>query len=319
MASTFNSMRKSERLEKEAAAFDKQALERIQNGFVPDLRRLKKVDWFYNNVWRDPEFAKIHWFPRIKNIIEHAKKSGSKVLEVGCGLGMLSLEFARHGLEVTGVDLSPKSIEIAKHYKEANPFKGNFGSLRYICADFKEIEFEKEYFDSVVFFRTFHHIPDPERTVQKVSSILALGGKIILSEPVRAHFTMESALLAGILRIILPTWIPYSEKLKRDWNEGDWNQEIHDIFEEYVIKGKYEQSPMDNTTNSSEEIVKSIKKHFMIIEENYYDAFVDKIIGGLRGEYKYELANFLSFLDKYIIENGFLPPTSLELVGTKKG
>ena len=43
----------------EADAFDKQIEERIKNGFIPDLRRLRKVDWFYNNVWREPEFVEI--------------------------------------------------------------------------------------------------------------------------------------------------------------------------------------------------------------------------------------------------------------------
>ena len=112
----------------EASAFDKQALERISNGFVPDLRKLVKVEWFYNNVWRDPEFVKIHWLPRINTIIEHAK-NGKNVVEFGCGLGMLSLELARNGLDVTGVDISPKCIEIVNQYKESNTQKAGFGKL----------------------------------------------------------------------------------------------------------------------------------------------------------------------------------------------
>jgi len=41
-------MIKKEILEKEAEAFDKQVDERIKHSFVPDLRRLRKVEWFYN-------------------------------------------------------------------------------------------------------------------------------------------------------------------------------------------------------------------------------------------------------------------------------
>jgi len=43
-------MDNKEILEEEAKAFDTQVDERIKHGFVPDLRRLQKVDWFYNNV-----------------------------------------------------------------------------------------------------------------------------------------------------------------------------------------------------------------------------------------------------------------------------
>jgi len=60
----------------EKQAFDRQVEERLKHGYVPDLRRLNKVDWFYNNVWRDPEFVKIHWMPRINHIIDKVKKRG---------------------------------------------------------------------------------------------------------------------------------------------------------------------------------------------------------------------------------------------------
>ncbi len=61
-------------LKKEISVFDKQVEERIKHGFIPDLRRLKKVNWFYNNVWRDPEFVKINMMPKINFILDIAKK-----------------------------------------------------------------------------------------------------------------------------------------------------------------------------------------------------------------------------------------------------
>ncbi len=153
-------------LKKEAVAFDNQASIRIEHGFVPDLRNLQKVEWFYNNPWREPEFAKIQWLPTINSIIAKASETGKRVLEVGCGNGMLSLELARNGLDVTGIDLSPKSIEIANEFKAKNQCLENFGTLKYVCGEFLSLNLPKNQFDCVVFFRTLHHFPDVSEVVK---------------------------------------------------------------------------------------------------------------------------------------------------------
>ncbi len=305
-------------IEQEKQAFDKQAEERIEHGFVPDLRRLKEVDWFYNNVWRDPEFVKIHWMPRVNFIIEQARSRGGKVLELGCGYGMLSLEMARNGLEVVGVDFSPKSIEVANRYKEENPFTDTFGSLEYCCQDFTEMGFPPESFDSVVFFRSLHHIAETGDVLRKVYQVMKPGGNLLISEPVRAHFTEESARFASALRMVLPTWEPFDKKLGVKWTDVLWEEKVAEIFKEYVLEGHHTQSPMDNITDKAEVIIRLVESYFVIKTKMFSDAFIDKIIGGLRGEYKYELARFLKFLDDYMVKHELLPPTSLEIHAVKE-
>jgi 2-polyprenyl-3-methyl-5-hydroxy-6-metoxy-1,4-benzoquinol methylase len=305
-------------IKREKRAFDKQAEERIEHGFVPDLRRLEKVDWFYNNVWRDPELVNIHWMPRINFIINQAKSRGGKVLELGCGYGMLSLEMARNGLDVVGIDLSPKSIEVANRYKEENPFTDTFGALDYRCQDFTEMEFSPESFDSVVFFRSLHHIAETGEVLKKVHRVMKPGGNLLISEPIRAHFTEESARFASVLRMILPTWEPLDKKLGVKWTDVLWEKKVAEIFKEYVLEDHYTQSPMDNSTDNAEAIIRSVESHFVIKTKTFSDAFIDKIIGGLRGEYKYELARFLKFLDDYMVKHELLPPTSLEIHAVKE-
>ena len=305
-------------LEEEKAAFDKQTEDRIKNGFVPDLRRLVKVKWFYNNAWRDPEFVKIHWLPRINNIICEVKSSGRRVLEVGCGYGILSLELARNGLDVVGVDVSPKSIEVAIKYRDENPYNETFGSLQYSCADFFQMEFENGQFDSVVFFRSLHHMAEPDRVLEKVSNMLRKGGKLIISEPVRGHYNRESAHFTAVLRAVLPTWVGCREKIDKEWKDSVWKKEVDDILEECVMEGNYEQSPLDNTINNADDIINLTQKKFKVREKTLSDAFIDKLIGGLRGEHKLEFARFLKFLDEYMVRNNMLPPTSLELVAIKR-
>lgn len=297
-----------DKLQKEAAAFDQHADERIRNGFIPDLRRLGKVEWFYNNVWRDPEFVAIHLMPKVEFVIDIAKRRGGKVLELGCGYGYLSLELARNGLHVTGVDLSPRSIEIAKHYAEENPFKEGFGSLRYECGNILEMDLGEETYNTVVFFGTLHHMEDLNLILAKVHRALKKQGNLIVYEPVRENFNQKSAEFAAILRAILPTWVSYEQKLKGLDNSEAWQNYVDEIYNEYTYKDEHEQSPCDNSTASDEVMTEVIGKYFSIQSKVYANAFIDKLIGGLRGDDQYVLARFLKFLDDELVRKDVLPP-----------
>jgi len=305
-------------IEQEKEAFDKQIEERIKHGFVPDLGKLQKVDWFYNNVWREPEFANIQWMPRINYIIDQVKECGGRVLEVGCGCGMISLEMARNGLQVEGVDVSSKSIEVANKYKAENQEDEDFGSLKYHCADITDLEFENESFDSVVFFRSLHHFPDLQATLTKVHQASKKGAFLLISEPVRSNFTKKSAQFCAVLRAVLPTWEPYEKKLSDPWTNNKWEEQVSEIFKEYTLDDHHSQSPLDNSNDDADEVIEAVDKLWRIEKKSFSDAFVDKMIGGLRGEQRYELARFLKFLDNYMIENDILPPTSLELFAIKR-
>ncbi len=301
----------------EAAEFDAQTTERIAHGFVPDLRRLEPVDWFYNNVWRDPQMARLHWQPRIEQIVGLAREAGGRVLELGCGCGMLSLEMARAGLQVTGVDLSPVSIEVAHQYKESNPFRDGFGQLDYVCGDFDELEFEDGSFDTVVFFRSLHHFPNPPAVIAKTAQLLKLRGNLLISEPVRSHFNQDSAFVATLLRLVLPTWEPYEDKLAGSWTGERIADNIATIYREYTYEGEHHQSAMDNSTDSADDIRDAVSQYLDIVTEELSDAFTDKILGGLRGEHRYELARMLKAFDAHLVAGGILPPTSIELHAQK--
>lgn len=305
-------------LEQEAEAFDRQVDERIMHGFIPDLRRLRKVEWFYNNVWRDPKFVKIHLMPKIEFVLNATKQKGGKVLELGCGNGYLTLELARNGLDVIGVDLSPKSIEIAKRFANENSYKEEFGSLKYVCDDILTMDLGEDKFDTVVFFGTLHHMPDIDLVLSKVHKALKSNGNLIVCEPIRDNFTRESAEFAAIFRAILPTWIPYEQKLNGLDTSESWSKYVNQIFNEYIYEDEHEQSPCDNVIASEKIMVDKISKYFIIKSIKYSDAFIDKLIGGLRGEEKYILAKFLKFLDEDLIRRKILPPTSLRLYAIKQ-
>ena len=106
---------KKNNLKGEARAFDKRIKSRINKGFVPDLRKLKFNDFFYKSFWRDPLFVELYIleiYKIFKFLFNKFAKGKKRVLDIGCGSGYLSLELAREGFEVTGVDIYLKSVLI---------------------------------------------------------------------------------------------------------------------------------------------------------------------------------------------------------------
>lgn len=309
-------------LQEEAEAFDKQVEERMSLGHVPDLRKLQFVEGLYNNPWRDPEFVHLQIVPKVDFIIEKAKtRPGGQVLELGCGMGYLSLELARNGLHVHAVDISKKSIEVAKKVYSENTFIVGFGSLNYEVADITTMDLGEAKYDSIVSLGTLHHLPALDSVIIRINKALRQSGNLILCEPIRSNFTEKSAEFAAILRVIAPTWITYEAKLKPISDPENWRAFVQQIYNEYRYvdeKGERVQSPFDNIVSSEEDLIKPITKHFAIKEVKYSDAFVDKIIGGLRGDARYALAKFLKFLDDDLIRRGVLPATSVCLWAIKE-
>ena len=87
----FKSPYYSNLISKEAKAFDNQAILRLKKGLVPDLRKLKKNTFFYNNPYREPEFYNIQWKPIIDKIISKSWIIRSRITGTSFPLGLNSL------------------------------------------------------------------------------------------------------------------------------------------------------------------------------------------------------------------------------------
>lgn len=100
---------------------------------------------------------------------------GKKLLEIGCGLGTDLLQFARGGAVVTGVDLTPRSIELVKRRFDLYRVK-----VEALVADAEHLPFADESFDVVYSFGVLHHTPDTQQAVNEVYRVLKRGGSIII-------------------------------------------------------------------------------------------------------------------------------------------
>lgn len=107
-------------------------------------------------------------------------KAGAKVLEIGCGAGWLSLEMARRGWRVHGIDTNLESLKVAKQYSL------NQGLLiEYVQADGGNPPFVSETFHNIVAFHSLHHIPQLQGVFNRYKDMLMNGGLMIAYDHIR--------------------------------------------------------------------------------------------------------------------------------------
>lgn len=132
--------------------------------------------------WWDPEseFRPLHQINplRLEWIDGLADLSSKRVLDVGCGGGILSDSMARKGATVTGIDLSTKALRVARlHALEAQTTHLNFRevSVEALAAE------QPESFDVVTCMEMLEHVPDPASVVQSCSRLVKPGGWVFFS------------------------------------------------------------------------------------------------------------------------------------------
>jgi SAM-dependent methyltransferase len=119
-------------------------------------------------VWTTPAAARL---------VRHARiAAGMRVLDVGCGTGVVAVTAARRGARVTGLDLTPELLE---HAKENAQIAGV--EIEWHLGDAEELPFEDQRFDAVV--SQFGHMfaPRPEVATSEMLRVLRKGGTLAFS------------------------------------------------------------------------------------------------------------------------------------------
>ena len=145
-----------------------------------DPREIARFDDVAQRWW-DPngEFKPLHILNpvRLGYVQSRAGLEGKKVLDVGCGGGLLSEAMARAGATVTGIDLAPMTIEIAElHALESGV---NVQYLRQ-SAEAHALEHPAHY-DVVVCMEMLEHVPDPMSVLRALHDLVVPGGFVFLS------------------------------------------------------------------------------------------------------------------------------------------
>lgn len=309
----------------EANAFDKQIIERVENGHIPDLRRSGRCEYFYSNVWRDQYFANLYYGELVTRIVAdiklHSNKNLKKItlLEVGCGPGHVSLELARYGLNVTGLDISLTCVDIAQKIAKDDPYSSDRGILNYICSDFLAI---KEQFDVILFTAALHHFPNCNEIIKHAKKILNKNGLIIADEPIRDHVMKKNAAIIYLVKTLLSITNSYYKKIEMPQNVSDCLNAIEKIYheEKYEMEdGSKVQSVNDNEANF-EVMYNALTANFTTLVFEKKHAIYHQLIGGIRLkniEDEHQFAKFLKMIDALLCEYNILNPTNFYFFGKK--
>jgi len=131
--------------------------------------------------WWDPEseFRPLHHINplRLEWIHQQAHLTGKKVVDVGCGGGILAEAMAGKGADVLGIDLAGKSLKVAQLHALESGAKVQY---REISAEALAAE-QAGQFDVVTCMEMLEHVPDPASVVRACASLVKPGGWVFFS------------------------------------------------------------------------------------------------------------------------------------------
>ena len=112
----------------------------------------------------------------ITSFLQNALPAGATVLDVGCGNGVISRHLGKFGFNVTGIDVSEKTIE------KANALN-TLTNVSFITKSAEELMATGEQYDAIICSEVLEHLNHPESLLQVLNKILSSDGKLIITVP----------------------------------------------------------------------------------------------------------------------------------------
>ena len=122
-----------------------------------------------------------------------------KILDVGCGGGLLSEPMCRLGADVTGIDASEKNINVAKVHAKKNDL-----SIKYICSSPEKLNTDLKY-DVILNMEIIEHVEDVEFFLKSCSKLLKKGGIMFVAT---LNKTFKSYIFAIVGAEYILRWLP---------------------------------------------------------------------------------------------------------------
>jgi 2-polyprenyl-6-hydroxyphenyl methylase/3-demethylubiquinone-9 3-methyltransferase len=180
-----------------------------------DLKEVEKFSAIADEWWNESgKFKPLHKFNPIRisyireKIIENFNLEKTsitpfenlKILDVGCGGGLISEPFAKMKAEVTGIDASEKNIQVAKIHAEKSNLKINYQAI-----SSEELAQKNEKYDVVLALEIIEHVADVEEFVKNCAELVKPNGLLFIATLNR---TAKSLLLAKFAAEYVLKWLP---------------------------------------------------------------------------------------------------------------
>ena len=130
---------------------------------------------YFDQVQRRRYFVE----PHIAAFADFAKWNGARVLEIGCGIGVDTMQFARAGARVTAVDLSSESLSLARQQAGVYGFEDRVTFIQANCEELSR-SVPLDAYDLVYSFGVIHHTPHPQRAVAEMKKYMSAEAELRL-------------------------------------------------------------------------------------------------------------------------------------------
>ena len=133
-------------------------------------------DWWSKNgkfkILHDIQPIRINY---IQKILNKNKLNNTKILDIGCGGGLISEGVSKLGADVTGIDFIKENISVAKMHAKKNNL-----NINYLVKDFEKEKITSK-FDVIIIFEVLEHLNDWELFLKKIRVNLKKNGVLIIS------------------------------------------------------------------------------------------------------------------------------------------
>ena len=207
--------------------------------------------WNENGKFKILHQIKSHRMSYILDQINNRNIRNLKILDVGCGGGIICEPLARLGAKVTGMDFAPNNIIAAKIHSKKNKLK-----INYINKDIEKSKLDEK-FDIILMFEVLEHLDNWKKTIKNIKKNLNKNGLIIIS-------TINRNLLSKLFAINIAenilNWIP---KGTHDYNKLIKPEELKKI----LLKEKFNFNNIEGLVFNPLNREWKLSKNYMI---NYF-------------------------------------------------
>lgn len=187
----------------------------VDEGEIAKFSRIADKWWD-----KSGEFKTLHDINplRLDYIDGHADLCGKRVLDVGCGGGILAESMARRGAAfVKGIDMAEQSLETARLHAALN----NVADIEYECIRVEDLaEAEPHSFDVVTCMEMMEHVPDPAAIVRACANLVKPDGMVFFSTINKTRIVPASDCGGGISVEVCPQRHARLEKIHRTCRAG---------------------------------------------------------------------------------------------------